>query len=86
MLSECGLSCIQLLLLVLVTKTAKCRYLGNREWYYRSAGSKTTGKILNIETKIKKIIINYDIMRIKKIYKKNLQKKSKEKSNFFVFL
>ena len=28
-----------------VTKTVKCRYLGNREWYHRSAGVKMTGKI-----------------------------------------
>ena len=27
-----------------VTKTAKCRYLRNQEWYHRSAGVKTTGK------------------------------------------
>ena len=32
-----------------VTKTVKCRYLGTREWYQRSAGVKTTGKILNIK-------------------------------------
>ena len=36
------------LLLLHVTKTVKCRYLGNWEWYHRSAGDKTTGKILSI--------------------------------------
>ena len=27
-----------------VTKTVTWRYLGNQEWYHRSAGVKTTGK------------------------------------------
>ena len=40
---------ILVLLLLHVTKTVKCRYLGNREWYHRSAGK----QILNIR-KIKK--------------------------------
>ena len=35
-----------------VTKSVKWRYLGNQAWYHRSAGVKTTGKILN--KKIKK--------------------------------
>ena len=30
-----------------VTKTVTWRYLGNQAWYHRSAGVKTTGKILN---------------------------------------
>merc|ERR1712016_380155 len=30
-----------------VTKSVKWRYLGNQAWYHRSAGVKTTGKILN---------------------------------------
>ena len=34
------------------TTSVKWRYLGNQAWYYRSAGVKTTGKILN--KKIKK--------------------------------
>ena len=29
-----------------VTKSVKWRYLGNQAWYHRSAGVKTTGKIL----------------------------------------
>ena len=32
------------LLLLHVTKTIKCWYLGNREWYHRSTGVKTTEK------------------------------------------
>ena len=47
-------------LLVLVTKTVTWRYLGNQEWYHRSAGVKTTGKISEIKisttTKISKKI------------------------------
>ena len=34
---------IQLLVLLLVTKAACAMDLGNREWYHRSAGIKTTG-------------------------------------------
>ena len=37
---------IQLLVLLLVTKAACAMDLGNREWYHRSAGIKTTGKNL----------------------------------------
>ena len=34
----------QFLLLLLVTKSVKWRYLGNQAWYHRSAGVKTTRK------------------------------------------
>ena len=36
-----------------VTKSVKWRYLGNQAWYHRSAGVKTTRKILGI-SKLKK--------------------------------
>ena len=43
-----------LLLLLLVTKSVKWRYLGNQAWYHRSGGVKTTGKILKKKIKKKK--------------------------------
>ena len=36
-----------------VTKSVKWRYLGNQAWYHRSAGVKTTRKILNEKIKRK---------------------------------
>ena len=39
-----------------VTKSVKWQYLGNQAWYHRSAGVKTTEKILN--KKIKKMVLN----------------------------